>query len=412
MRDGTDWFEAIYHDGKGAVARAVRLRLKWLEPTAIDPRDELRYMLATSAFVDIFDSTGSRRMDRWDIADMFSVPSARGELRLGMSGRPAGARLVVSDPEAARRMRERLPVLAMHRRRKRRRAARNILVLSLALFALIAAYILGVPLIAGRIVNFVPPQTEIRLGETIVAQMQQALAENGGLVACDTNPDSLANRSVSRFASQALALSDSPFPVSIQVVRNTIPNAFALPGGRAFYFSALLDQTRSPDEFAGVMAHEIGHVVHRHGMRKLISNAGTGLLVGIVLGDITGLSVGAVLGTVLINSGFSRDAEREADQYAIAVARQLGFHPAALADLLDRIGRDDAEAVKFALLSSHPLNAERRALLEAGGTAGNGSGDETSQPPVFSAAEWQAIRRMCDQGAGPGPSRRKGKDKV
>ncbi len=408
MHTGTDWFEAVCYDGRGAIARPVCLSLKRLEPTAIDPRDELHYMLATSLFLEIFDSTRSRRIDSWDVADIFSVPGARGELRLGMSGRPAGARLVVSDPEAARRMRERLPVLAMHRRRKRWRAARNIFVLSLALFALIAAYIYGVPLIAGRIVKFVPPETEIRLGDTIAAQMQRALAENGGLVACDTNPDSLANRAMGRFARQALALSDSPFPVSIQMVRNTIPNAFALPGGRAFYFSALLEQTRSPDEFAGVMAHEIGHVVHRHGMRKLISNAGTGLLVGVVLGDVTGLSVGAVLGTVLINSGFSRDAEREADQYAIAVARQLGFDPAALADLLDRISRDDSDAVKFALLSSHPLNAERRAMLEAGGRAMG----EMSRPPVFSDAEWQAIGHMCGQGArvGPEKSKRKGKN--
>src|SRR5690606_21231902 len=122
---------------------------------------------------------------------------------------------------------------------------------------------------------------------------------------------SLANRAIARFATAALEGSGSPFQLDVRVVKSDIPNAFALPGGQVFFFSALLDQAQTPDEFAGVLAHEVGHVAHRHGMEQLISTAGTGALIGFILGDMTGISVAAGLGATIIDARFSRDAERQ-----------------------------------------------------------------------------------------------------
>src|SRR5690606_42011003 len=122
----------------------------------------------------------------------------------------------------------------------------------------------------------------------------------------------------------------------VAVIRSDIPNAFALPGGQTFYLSALIEASHTPDEFAGVLAHELGHVYHRHGMQTLISTSTTGLLVGFILGDITGLSVAGAVGASLIDNRFSREAERQADNFAARTARQLGFSAAGLVDLLDR----------------------------------------------------------------------------
>ena len=102
------------------------------------------------------------------------------------------------------------------------------------------------------------------------------------------------------------------------------------------------------------------------------------------------LSVAAAVGSALIDTGFSRDAERSADQFAADTAQRLGFRPTALADLLDRVAEDDAFSRALALLSTHPLTEERReALAEV-------TISTATRPGVFSAEEWLAISSMCD----------------
>src|SRR5690606_4429608 len=181
---------------------------------------------------------------------------------------------------------------------------------------------------------------------------------------CDPDPNSLANRAIARFGAAALG-DGSPFTLDIKVVRTSIANAFALPGGRVYFFSALLDRAQSPDEFAGVLAHEIGHVVHRHSMEGLISSAGTGALVGFILGDMTGISIAAGLGSTLIDTHFSRDAETQADAYAANLASRLDFQPEGLADLLNRVAEDNDFSKALALFNTHPLTEDRRLHLQA-----------------------------------------------
>lgn len=106
---------------------------------------------------------------------------------------------------------------------------------------------------------------------------------------------------------------------------------------------------------------------------------------------MTGISVAGAVGAALIDSSFSRDAERQADRFAADVAKRMAFQPAALAHLLKRVASDDEMSRALSLLSTHPLTDERQAALEAMTT----STDVTLQPP-FSDIEWQAIKTMCD----------------
>jgi predicted Zn-dependent protease len=341
----------------------------------------------------IADASSYDEIDRWPVDKVFSLPSHKSELRVGVEGRPTGARLVFSGPEPMAVAHTLFPELPHHRRRESGRELRLLGFSTLALVSVVAAYVFGVPLIANRITTLVPPKWETDLGAIAEGQIRQIIGIEGGFAFCDTDPTSLANRAISRFTSEVMAGSSSPFVPTIDVVRSEIPNAFALPGGHAYYFSALLDKTETPDEFAGVMAHEIGHVIHRHGMEGLIASSATGLLVGFILGDMTNVSVAGAVGATLIDSRFSRDAEREADRFAAATARRLGFDPAALATLLERVADDSAMSQSLAFLSTHPLTAERRIALEE-------MAEETPAPsrdPVFSDAEWRAIKTMCDR---------------
>jgi Zn-dependent protease with chaperone function len=366
---------ARFHDGLTAAVRAVELDY--------ERRGDAGALI-------IRDPASGAEIARWSSADLYTVHARKDMLRLGAAGQPTGARVVVEGKNDIARIRATLPVLHHKALEETRRQVRIAVTATIALASVVVAYLYGVPVLAGRIAGLVPPAWEQSLGETVAAQMETSLAQDGALPVCDPNPRSLANRALQRFGAEVLRGSGSPFTLDIKVVRSDIPNAFALPGGKVYFFSALLDRATSQDEFAGVLAHEIGHVVHRHGLEQLLSTAGTGALIGFILGDMTGLSVAAGLGSTLIDARFSRLSERQADVFAAGVAQRLDFNPAGLADLIARVGEDDEFARALALFSTHPLTEDRKAALEIL-AAQRPSGLE----PPFTPAEWAAIRSMC-----------------
>ncbi len=368
-------FSARWQDGLVAEIRPVRCIID----LAAEP-----VMLA------ILDPVTNAELDRWPAADVYLLHTRAMELRIGNRQRQSGARLAVTgiaDMKAALGV---LPALAKHQHRDFNAQLRTIVLATMALAAVIVAYVYGVPLLADRLVPLVPPAWEIKIGDTAAAQVEHQLNGDKGWQVCDPDPNSPANVAIAHFVDKVFEGTGSPFHPVVTVVRSEIPNAFALPGGRAYYFSALLQASRSPDEFAGVLAHELGHVYHRHGMQTLISSSATGLLVGFVLGDMTGLSVAGAIGSQLIDNRFSRRAEAEADQFAGETANRLGFSPKGLVDLLERVAQDDDFSRALALFSNHPLTAERRAALEAIEAASTGP-----KTPAFTDAEWAAIRDMC-----------------
>jgi Zn-dependent protease with chaperone function len=358
-----------YYDGLVAARRLVTFAL-------------------TPAELVIADRDSREELDRWPVDAVFEVPGLGDELRLGAADRPYGARLRVPPGEWTAALRQALPGLGKRARLERGQQRRILGISVAALASVIAAYVLGVPILADGITPLVPAAWESRLGEGARMQIEAMLSNGVGFQACgsDSGP---ANEAIARFATEVMAESGSPFTPTVAVVRSPLPNAFALPGGQVYYFSGLLERTETADEFAGVLAHELGHVVHRHAMEMLIESSATGLLVGFVLGDMTNLSVAAAAGATLIDSRFSRDAEREADAFAGTAGNRLGFSPLALADLLERVAADDTMSRTLALLNTHPLTDERRAALEAMEVA------PASSRPAFSGDEWQAIKAMC-----------------
>jgi predicted Zn-dependent protease len=367
-------FTARYHDGRTAAVRDVICVID----LASDP-----VVLA------ILDATTREIVDRWPADECYLLHSRMMELRIGNRERPAGARLAVTGIANMKAALGVLPRLAGHQRLDMMKQARIITLATAALLSVIVAYLYGIPLLADRLVSVFPAEWEKKIGATADAQIEASLTEGKGYVVCDPNPNSIANKAIARFAAQTFAGVNSPFEPTVTVIQSPIPNAFALPGGTTYYLSSLIQASRTSDEFAGVLAHELGHVYHRHGMQTLIATSTTGLLVGFVLGDMTGISVAAAIGSSLIDNRFSREAERQADDFAAKTAQRLGFDAKGLVDLLDRVAKDDAFSRALALFSSHPLTDDRRAFLEALDTR-----DPTAKPAV-TAEEWQAIQDMC-----------------
>lgn len=155
------------------------------------------------------------------------------------------------------------------------------------------------------------------------------------------------------------------------------PNAFALPGGNMVITDELLELLKDePDAVIGVLAHELGHVQHQHGLKMVVKTGLTSMMAGIVLGDV-GLFLSTVP-AVLMSQAYSRDAERQADQFAAQFLHRNGIHPRVMAVFFERLasypsnksgaqpgaGADPAPDVVSIGLASHPANQERIAFFK------------------------------------------------
>lgn len=157
---------------------------------------------------------------------------------------------------------------------------------------------------------------------------------------------------------------DTPYSYDIQIINTNIENAFALPGGKLTFFSQTIKNAQSYAELAGILAHEVGHVEHRHGMQQLSQYMALRLILALAFGmtdDVTLLATAADVGALLILLKNSRDHERDADRYAAQKLLEAGISNKPLRDFFERITREhrqDMESIPDFLLT-HPADAER-----------------------------------------------------
>ena len=147
------------------------------------------------------------------------------------------------------------------------------------------------------------------------------------------------------------------------------PNALALPGGTIVLTDALATMFHDDDAvLVGVLAHELGHVQARHGLRALVQVTLLGAVTGLVFGDFSSLVAGSA--TLMGQLAYSRDAEREADGASIRLMQAAGIDPAVMVRLFERLAahRRDTDGPSLGIaLASHPADAERIARFRAAG---------------------------------------------
>jgi Zn-dependent protease with chaperone function len=141
------------------------------------------------------------------------------------------------------------------------------------------------------------------------------------------------------------------------------PNALALPGGQIIVTDELVELAQTPDAVAGVLAHEIAHVEHRHGLRRLGRIAGLSAVVMLMTGDVSSMTHDfGVLATGLLDLDYSRSFEVEADARATVLMRATHRNPETLAALLEKLAHEGPGAGPN-WLSSHPPTEERARLI-------------------------------------------------
>lgn len=141
-------------------------------------------------------------------------------------------------------------------------------------------------------------------------------------------------------------------------------NAFALPGGIIVVTDDMVKLAANDDELLAVIAHEIGHERHQHGIRLVLQNSGLAVLVTALAGDAVGMTImAAALPSVILQSRYSRQFETEADTYAFSHLKRHGRSPQAFADVLRRLQKavphDGSDDGLVQYLNSHPATEER-----------------------------------------------------
>jgi len=172
-----------------------------------------------------------------------------------------------------------------------------------------------------------------------------------------------------------LAALHPELPLRLELRRLGSPNAFALPDGSVVLSDELLTVAEHADELAAVIAHEIGHVYHRHGLRMALESSSVAILIGVYLGDASQIStVLAALPALFSRAGYSRAHEAEADEFALELMERAGVEPQHFANILRRLGDSEGSEAAGALqyLSSHPSTAGRITSVE-GRSAGSPS---------------------------------------
>jgi predicted Zn-dependent protease len=223
-----------------------------------------------------------------------------------------------------------------------------------------AGYRWGLPVAAQAALAAVPASVDRDLGRAAL----DGLVQRGWLQPSE-RPAAEQQRLRAAFAA-AIARADagrSTPPHEVRFHKSRIgPNALALPGGQIIVTDelvALVDGRE--DVLVGVLAHELGHVRHRHGMRLVTQAALLGAATGALYGDFSALLAGvpALLGHL----GYSRGFEREADLEALRVLQANGIEPKVMVTLFERLAKQrGAHGIPIAL-ASHPDDAERMRLF-------------------------------------------------
>jgi predicted Zn-dependent protease len=241
------------------------------------------------------------------------------------------------------------------------------------------------PVTGKKELQFVSESQEIQIGQQNYAPTRQS---QGGDFIVLPEVSAYVNEVGRRLA----AVSDRPLPYEFAVLNSSVPNAWALPGGKIAVNRGLLTELDNEAELAAVLGHEIVHAAARHGAKAqergtLLQVGLAAASIGVAMNDVDPnlgklLVSGAGIGAQLIATRYSREAELESDLYGMRYMKQAGYDPAAAVSLQEKFVRIASEQGRGqgwleGLFASHPP-APERVQQNQRTAAGLGAGGEVA----------------------------------
>lgn len=223
-----------------------------------------------------------------------------------------------------------------------------------------ASIFAGVDLAVGVAEKQIPPATEEQLGKLSIdrdkpeKKLEQKSADYNRVKA-------IGDKLLAHYR-------DNPYRFNFYIAPSDEINAYALPGGNIIVNSRLVHETKSDDELAGVLAHEIGHVKKRHSLKAALRSAGIWVCIGLISGRPSQDQLNMISTMVnLEDLQFSRKQETEADEVSVDLTSDAGFRPDGIVQFFQRVEKDDpmSGGKAFTMLSTHPMPAERIAHIQS-----------------------------------------------
>ena len=237
--------------------------------------------------------------------------------------------------------------------RTHRRRTWGIVVGSLGALALFLW--LGSDWLVDLAVSRIPIEWEQKLGESANRDFlaQQDVMKEGPAVAA-------VNEMTQRLTSR---VTNNPYTFEVTVAKSDVVNAFALPGGYVVVFTGLMKKAESGEEVAGVLSHEVNHVLQRHGLDRIVKTLGLVAVVTILIGDPQGLAgLMKQVGLELVTLKFGRAQETEADLTGLQLLQRAKIDPAGMIRFFERLSETDPGQTEW--LSTHPMSATRAERLK------------------------------------------------
>jgi beta-barrel assembly-enhancing protease len=295
--------------------------------------------------------------------------------------------LLVSDAAFLTSLHRLAPEMAdrFHEPLKRRKRIWMTVLAALAVVGLtVTLYLWGIPGLASLVVPRVPVRWEERLGKSVVDHLAPPARR-----CVDPVREQAIHQIVATLVS---SLPESPYQFQVFVVNNPAVNALAAPGGYIIVFRGLLERTRSPEELAGVLAHEMQHILKRHATRALLQHASTGVLIAALTGDASGvMAYGLESARLLGELRYSRQNEEEADVEGMRMLLAAGIDPAGMISFFDILKDEGKKGPRLpTYVSSHPSTEGRIERLKS-----LASGSHQPSVTLLQGYTWSDVRQIC-----------------
>lgn len=200
-----------------------------------------------------------------------------------------------------------------------------------------------------KLSNLVPMSVEDKLSEVVESDI---ISSESIKIKNDT-----IDQAIALITARLLnAIDNSMYNYQFTVIDNEDVNAFTIPGAKIFICKGLLTFADTPEEIAAVLAHEIGHAEKRHVINKIVKELGIGIVFTIITGGDPGIITEII--RLVASTGFDRDQEKEADEFALQLLDKSGIHPKHMESFFKKI--NDLHDVNMPeIFMTHPDSDKR-----------------------------------------------------
>lgn len=232
---------------------------------------------------------------------------------------------------------------------------KRLLIITFALFIFLMVVLTTMTLIIDKVVEYVPVEWEKKIQMSMGTSTQRKIKKRSEVV--EQKLEILLKRLLKGSQLEG-------YPFEIYVVDSKVKNAFIYPGGVIVVYSALIEQMKSENELAFVLAHEVGHFFHRHHLKGLGRGISFYILSSLVMGEIDLFKEYFLHTFQLANLTFSRDHESESDEFALDLVNRYYGHVHGHENFFKAVTRDEYFRGNFEFLSTHPASDSRLKNLE------------------------------------------------